>query len=921
MIRFRSVNWRSAAAFVGTALLALTLVILALRQGVQGLREENRRRAHGARTERLAHNIEHTVFTPYTSVARDLAKLPEIIAVARHETPPDNREIVVALRAVQGALQASLAYVLDEQGTVVACTPYGDGQTLTGGNYAFRPYFLAARERRDCVYPALGVTTGVRGLYVTSPIGPLETAAPAGVMVLKGDFDAIDRQLADCPGPAALVSPDGVVLSSNRPNWMYRTAFPMDPARRAALLTDRQFADQPLRPLGTTLDHDEVGLENRVYTTAVTTIGTSGWRIVTLDPLNPHYPLTTSQMNGIAISIGFTSILLAAVTLLSANVSRRKRAELALRQANESLEIRVRERTQELAATNDGLEKEIAERRRAEQKLRHSERRLADIVAFLPDPTFVIDCAGRVTAWNQALEELTGIKADAMLGRGDYEYALPFYGHRRPVVVDLLLAPTPTAAAQYSHLERHADGLTAETVAPALKCGTRALWVAAKRLYDSEGNVVGAIESVRDISDRKRVELELRQTSAAAQAATRAKSEFLANMSHEIRTPMTSNLGYIDLVREGCPRHCEYGCDELCTHLDAASRSAGDLLRIINDILDLSKVEAGKLDIERVACSPVQLVREVEALMQLRVRSCGVRLSTACDGPIPETIQSDATRLKQILINLVGNALKFTPAGEVRIVTRLLSAKQGPRLQFEVTDTGVGMTAQQLGTLFQPFTQADASMARQHGGTGLGLAVSQRLAALLGGKISVTSSPGVGSTFRLDVDTGPLTGVHVREHVTPVTANPGRTHVAAPEPSPTLDGRILIAEDGHDNQRLLTILLQKAGAVTTVVENGKLAVTAALTARARAEPYDLILMDMQMPILDGYTATSLLRRRGYDGLIVALTAHAMSDDRIKCLAAGCDEFETKPIDRRHLISALRRLLDARRAPARTTRRR
>jgi signal transduction histidine kinase len=398
---------------------------------------------------------------------------------------------------------------------------------------------------------------------------------------------------------------------------------------------------------------------------------------------------------------------------------------------------------------------------------------------------------------------------------------------------------------------------------------------------------------------------------AAAESATRAKSEFLANMSHEIRTPMTAILGYVDFLAGQLdqPEHLEA--------LNIIRRNGDHLLTVINDILDLSKIEAGKFQVERRACSPAAVAAEVVSLMRVRARGKGLGLELEFAGPLPETVLTDMARLRQILLNLVGNAVKFTETGSVRIIVRLAD-RDGlePRLVYEVVDTGIGITAAQIDSLFRPFQQAEASTSRKFGGTGLGLAISKRLATFLGGDINVRSEPGEGSTFALTIDPGPLAGVALLEHPSEAIAAPAASP-ARGRPLPRLDCRILLAEDGVDNQRFISFLLKKAGAEVTTVENGRKAMEMALASfpgwgRRHDDlrlPFDVILMDMQMPVMDGYEATRRLRDEGYAGPIIALTAHAMADDRQKCLGAGCDDYATKPIDRAALLNLIAAMLE------------
>jgi signal transduction histidine kinase len=393
-----------------------------------------------------------------------------------------------------------------------------------------------------------------------------------------------------------------------------------------------------------------------------------------------------------------------------------------------------------------------------------------------------------------------------------------------------------------------------------------------------------------------------------AEQANRAKTEFLANMSHEIRTPMTAILGFADilLVEEGI----ESAPAERIDALQTIKRNGEHLLELINDILDLSKIEASCLAVERIRFAPTKIVSDVVSLMKMRAEARGLKFGVTYFGQIPETIESDPTRLRQILINLVGNSLKFTTAGSVEIRVRLLRADaDGGCLELAVVDTGVGMTTEQLGRLFRPFTQADASTTRKFGGTGLGLSITKRLTEMLGGEIVAESSAGHGSTFTATIATGSLSGVRMIE--------PSAPHSSAPAPSPSappqlsiLNRRVLLAEDGVDNQRLVSFVLKKAGAHISIVENGLAAVELALKARDSGQSFDVILMDIQMPVMDGYTATGKLRAVGYDGPIIGLTAHTMNGDREKCIAAGCDDYATKPIDRAKLVALIAELSKA-----------
>jgi signal transduction histidine kinase/CheY-like chemotaxis protein len=422
---------------------------------------------------------------------------------------------------------------------------------------------------------------------------------------------------------------------------------------------------------------------------------------------------------------------------------------------------------------------------------------------------------------------------------------------------------------------------------------------------DPSGRPAGFTGVTRDISLRKAVEIELSRARQLAEAANQAKSEFLANMSHEIRTPMTAILGYLELVREGCTGHAAFGTGEMQEYCDIICRNANHLLQVLNDILDLSKIEAGKLEVEKTPCCPARILTEVVALMKVRAEAKGLQLELACDPSVPELMESDATRLRQVLLNVIGNAIKFTEVGRVAVRAGLHGEETGSKLCVEVSDTGIGMSEEQLALLFRPFTQVDGSSRRKYGGTGLGLTISRRLAQMLGGDITVRSTPGQGSVFTMTVATGRMNWRGASELL-----RGGRPEAPPTQPAHLPDAlaglRILLAEDGKDNQRILSLLLKKAGAEVVVAENGEEAVQMALESQLRGAAFDVILMDMQMPVLDGYQATGRLRAAGWSRPIIALTAHAMTTDRQRCLEAGCEDYLSKPVERGTLVECIRR---------------
>jgi len=406
---------------------------------------------------------------------------------------------------------------------------------------------------------------------------------------------------------------------------------------------------------------------------------------------------------------------------------------------------------------------------------------------------------------------------------------------------------------------------------------------------------------LESLQTQSRMATELEKAIVAARAASAAKSEFLANMSHEIRTPMTAILGFTEILAQpGQTAELREEC------VRTIQRSGEHLLTIINDILDVSKIEAGKMTVERIDTSAASILSDVHDLMMRRAESRGLRFTCEIEGAIPAVIRTDPTRLRQVLVNLVGNAIKFTSEGYVRVAARMASQwTEGGEsiLELAVIDTGVGMSPDQISRLFQPFSQADSSTTRRYGGTGLGLTISRWLAEALGGGIEVVSMPGRGSTFTVRVACGDLEGVERITTLEDQESAPPSLPAAPEKFERTL--RILLAEDGPDNQRLISFHLTKAGAVVDIAGNGREAIDC--IAREMAPSYDVILMDMQMPEMDGYTACRELRVRGIRTPILALTANAMAGDRERCLEAGCDAYATKPIDRVALVRQINAL--------------
>lgn len=545
----------------------------------------------------------------------------------------------------------------------------------------------------------------------------------------------------------------------------------------------------------------------------------------------------------------------------------------------------------------------ITDRKRAEEDLCGSERQLADIIDFLPDATMVIDNKGKIIAWNREMEKMTGRKATDMLGKGNYEYGLPFYEERRPLLIDFVLYPKEELEkAYYSPIKRERDLLMAETNLSVVRGGKCHLSGWARPLYDASGEIVGAIECIRDVTELEQYKqhleemieqrtAELKQAKESAEEATRTKSEFLANMSHEIRTPMNAIIGFSNLLLKTDLSAKQFN------FVNNIKTSAKYLLGIINNILDFSKIEAQRLEMESINFRLDEVIDNITNMVSAEASSKGVELLSTISNDLPLTFIGDPLRLGQILINLANNAVKFTQSGHILIKADLLNKYESKcKVRFIVKDTGIGMSKEQIAKLFTAFSQADNSVTRKYGGTGLGLAICKRLVDMMNGEIYVESKLGQGSTFTFTCELIQQPESSDQHLIFPVDNEEFKVI------NDRLKGvKVLLAEDNIINQQLAVEILKGAGLTIDIANNGKEAVEAVLMS-----DYDLVLMDVQMPIMSGYEAARLIRSDArYANLpIIAMTAHAMQDTKEECIEAGMNDYVNKPIDSEHLFLVL-----------------
>lgn len=562
-----------------------------------------------------------------------------------------------------------------------------------------------------------------------------------------------------------------------------------------------------------------------------------------------------------------------------------------------------------------GIIQDLSERRRYDESV----RLIAAIVESSNDAIIGLLPDGTVSSWNNGAERLCGYRADEMLGER----------------IDVIL-PHNERAAFADCCKRVQRGASLSGIGMILRCNDGSnvpVDLNLAPIHGASGTVVGASMAAHDTARQKQAERELQERAARmeamnaelqrrrdeaetqrremeeinsqlmiamqeAQKAAEAKTQFLANMSHEIRTPMTAILGFVSELAER-NNDPEFDSSEA---IDVIRRNGSHLLALIDDVLDLSKLESGRLELTRSKFNPMEVAREVMAPFELCARNKRLDFRLQCEADVPTTIESDATRFRQILVNLIDNALKFTEVGRIEVRLGRSTREASAMLNVRVIDTGIGIDDRETARLFAPFSQGDTSMTRAFGGAGLGLSLCAGLVELLGGEIGATGKSGRGSEFWFSIPLGLDAGLDEsatdRSGIPPAAIVDGST-------AECLKGyHVLLVEDGVDNQRLYRRFLFRAGAEVSLAVNGSDAVSHMLSARESGRVPDIVVMDMQMPVMDGYAATRALRGAGFEVPIVALTAHAMTYDRDRCLEAGCDDYLPKPVDKKTLFAVL-----------------
>ena len=829
-------------------LLALLGIIMGSDQLTLLLHQKHQRPITG----NLATDINTFIVRYHTESVRKLAGATEIIAVCAGNADVDNHDLLRVLNTAREVMGLALVYVMDQGGTVIGSSNSPEEPGLTGNNYSFRPYFLHALEGTSHLFAGVGVTTGRKGFYFSAPVYTAPMKNPVGVVVLKTRGEVIDAFFSKLAADldALLLSPDGIVFASTRAEWNFRSAWPLPPKRLEEIRKSKQFSDHILPPLPFSLQGLTVRTDSIRMTVDLQPVDLPGWRIATLEKV-PYPWVAVLVLSSAVLSLGF----LCGVVVLHGYREKQLTGQV---QANREASNRA-----EAAHQTSVMELETIFK--------------TSLVGI------VLVREGRVVNANDRMAEMFGYQQEEVHGLDVRHFFTNPRAFRRFVQSHLpLLIERDVKQVEYRLKKK--DG----TVIPCTLSG---------KAISTTDLALGTVWVIEDISERKASERELEQARVEAEAASVAKGEFLANMSHEIRTPMNGIIGLSNiLLQEEMPP----GQRE---HLELIQRSAIRLMTIINDILDFSKLEAGRFELIRQPFSLRSALQEVIRPMEPTAQRKHLQIRLTVDPVVPDVLTGDQTKLMQVLTNLIDNSLKFTRKGYVaiRVDCRQPHGPEEGTLLFEVADTGIGIVPAYYAKVFESFSQADSSLSRKAGGTGLGLSISKGLVQLMGGEIWFDSEPDMGTRFYFTLP-----------YVTPKSCadHPGKRQTTSstvgPVPVAGSRGKVLVAEDEYINKILIRTLLTQAGYHVTVVKNGREAVEA-----WRGGIFDCIIMDVQMPEMDGYEAVARIREAEQEGEhipVIAMTAHAMSGDRRKCLAAGMDEYIPKPIDGNAVLQLLRQFL-------------
>ncbi|PIE57884.1 MAG: hypothetical protein CSA33_06335 [Desulfobulbus propionicus] len=802
-------------------------------------------------TNNLVQKIDTFAIEYLTESVSALALSHEVIQLCAGRSEPDNPRLSSVLTTTRSILGVSLVYVMDANGLVIGSSS-DEEEKLSGQTYSFAPYFRRAMAGKTCRFPAIGVTTTQKGVYFSAPVYDNLKRTPTGVVVIKTTGASIDAFFTGLQGgvEALLVSSDGVVFSASRQEWIHSLAASLPDGRLPMLQQSRQFGEQPLPVLPFDLAEKVIRYDDMRAVTVRGSLSMPGWEVVTLS--QAPFPL--------AVVLAISSFVFILMVIGIGSVIRTHREQCLGEKGRLGM------------LSNTEVE---AERRKTQQELESIFSTILIGIALVRD--------NRIVQVNQRMCDMFGYSMQEIMHGNVWDFFISKEAFHRFIRQHYKTLPSAVVEQVECYLQKK-DG----SFIPCMVSG--------KSLHPDDSSQ-GSVWVVEDLSKRKEIEKALESAREQAETANVAKSVFLANMSHEIRTPMNGIIGLTKLVRQQTENR------EHQRHLGLIVRAANRLLSIINDILDYSKLEAGRSHVCVESFNPRETLTETLTPFQVLADRKNLDLTWSVDPRVPETVQTDQSKVIQIVTNLVDNAIKFTHQGGVQVSMRMHKQQQqeGGCLFVEVCDTGVGIALEHHSNIFNSFSQVDTSFTRQVGGSGLGLSITQGLVHMLGGDLWLDSELGNGAQFYFTLP------VSAPDDATTVGHVQNDAHEQEREVADSgASAQVLVCEDEYISTVLIRTLLEEAGHTVTVAANGLEAID-----HWRKKRFACIIMDIQMPEMDGFEAVRTIRNleQGPRVPIIAITAHATEMGRAECLEAGMNFYLPKPIDGKDVLRLIEQCTD------------